>query len=193
MYLGKEPFDYQVLNLTDEFFSHYPNPPYKEIIRKNNRPYNCLLVQSRYDYFICIPYRSHINHKYAFKFKKSIRSKRANSGLDYSKIVIIQKSEYIGTADAVVDQDEFNETRDNIEYIKNDAQKYIDDYVDGMKEKAARYDKKKFERIYKYSTLQYFHKELGVVTDNIEDEKVAKANGDKGKADGMIVDNRMGM
>ena len=71
----------------------------------------------------------------AFKFKKSIRSKRANSGLDYSKIVIIQKSEYIGTADAVVDQDEFNETRDNIEYIKNDAQKYIDDYVDGMKEK----------------------------------------------------------
>ena len=92
-----------------------------------------------------------------------------------------------------MDQDEFNETRDNIEYIKNDAQKYIDDYVDGMKEKAAKYDKKKFERIYKYSTLQYFHKELGVVTDNIEDEKVAKANGDKGKADGMIVDNRMRM
>lgn len=171
MCLGKEPFDYQVLNLTDEFFIDYPSPPYKEIIRKNNRPYNCLLVQSRYDYFICIPYRSHINHKYAFKFKKSICSRRVNSGLDYSKIVIIEKSKYIGTVDAIVDQDEFNETRDNIEYIKNDAQKYIDNYVEGIKGNAAKYDKKEFERVYRYSTLPYFHDELGLNADNIEKRK----------------------
>ncbi|NBJ94146.1 type III toxin-antitoxin system TenpIN family toxin [Parablautia muri] len=96
----EDSFDYQVLNLTNSFYSDYPDPPYKEIVRKNSRPYNCLLVQSHYGYFICIPYRSHINHKYAFRFKKSIRSKRANSGLDYSKIVIIKKGEYIGTTDA---------------------------------------------------------------------------------------------
>ena len=57
---------------------------------------------------------------------------------------------------------EFNETRDHIEYIKQDAQKYIDDYVNTLLGKCTKYDKKEFERIYQYSTLQYFHKELGI-------------------------------
>lgn len=161
----EDSFDYQVLNLTDKFYFDYPDPPYKEILRKNSRPYNCLLVQSHYGYFICIPYRSHINHKYAFRFKKSIRSKKTNSGLDYSKIVIIQKSEYMGAAEAIVDKDEFNETRDNIEYIKKDAQKYIDNYVNYLMGKNTKYDKKEFERIYMYSTLQYFHSELEILSD----------------------------
>lgn len=167
----EDSFDYQVLNLTNKFYSDYPDPPYKEIVRKNNRPYNCLLVQSHYGYFICIPFRSHINHKYAFKFKKSIRSKRTNSGLDYSKIVIIRNSGYIGSTDAIVDKDEFNETRDNIEYIKNDAQQYIDNYVNYLMGKNAKYDKKKFERIYRYSTLQYFHNELEIT---MSDKDAAK-------------------
>lgn len=157
-----DSFDYQILNLTNKFYADYPDPPYKEIVRKNSRPYNCLLVQSHYGYFICIPYRSHINHRYAFKFKKSIRSKRANSGLDYSKIVIIRNSDYIGSADAIIDKDEFNETRDNIKYIKKDAQQYIDNYVDYVMGRIEKYDKKEFNRIYGYSTLQYFHNELGL-------------------------------
>ncbi len=163
---GGDSFDYQILNLTQQFYSDYPDPPYKEIVRKNSRPYNCLLIQSHYGYFICIPYRSHINHRYAYKFKNSVRSKRTNSGLDYSKIVIVRKGEYIGTSDAIVDKDEFNETRDNIEYIKNDAQKYIDNYVDVVLGKSTKYDKREFKRIYGYSTLQYFHYELGITTNN---------------------------
>jgi len=58
--------DYQILKLTNAFYSAYPNPPYTEILKKNQRAYNCLLFQSHYDYFICIPYRSEITHKYAF-------------------------------------------------------------------------------------------------------------------------------
>lgn len=162
MCMTEDPFDYQVLNLTNQFYIDYPSPPYKEIVRKNNRPYNCLLLQSHYGYFICIPYRSHINHKYAFKFKNSVRSRRTNSGLDYSKIVISTKSEYIGIKEAIIDQDEFNETRENIEYIKNDAQRYIDNYVNYLSGKDTKYDEKEFARIYKFSTLQYFHRELGI-------------------------------
>lgn len=119
-----------------------------------------MLLQSHYGYFICIPYRSHINHKYSFKFKNSVRSRRAGSGLDYSKIIIVTNSAYIGETDAIIDKDEFNETRDNIEYIKNDAQKYIDNYVNHLSGKIEKYDKREFERIYRYSTLQYFHGEL---------------------------------
>lgn len=157
-----DPFDYQVLNLTKQFYADYPDPPYKEIIRKDARPYNCLLIQSHYGYFICIPYRSHVNHKYAYKFRNSIRSRRTNSGLDYTKIVIVKNTAYIGIVDAVVDADEYKETRENIEYIKKDAQTYIDDYVEHMLGKSTKYDARKFKRVYGFSTLQYFHQELEI-------------------------------
>lgn len=157
-----DAFDYQVLNLTPKFYSDYPNPPYSELIRKKSRPYNCLLIQSSYGYFICIPYRSNINHKYSFKFKNSQRSKRGKSGLDYSKVVIVRNSDYIETSNAVVDQDEYVETRINIGHIKNDVQTYINDYVEYSAGRSDKYDEKKFNHIYLYSTLKYFHKELGI-------------------------------
>lgn len=162
MYSKKISFDYQILQLTAKFYDDYPNPPYKEILKKESRPYNCLLIQSHYGYFICIPYRSHIKHKYAYKFKNSTRSKKTHSGLDYSKIVIIAKSEYIGTSEAIIDRDEYKETRENIEYIRNDVQKYIDDYIASISGDTITYDKIKFNRIYEYSTLPYFHNELGI-------------------------------
>lgn len=175
MNFGEDPFDCQVLNLTQQFYNDYPDPPYKEILRKNNRPYNCLLIQSHYGYFICIPYRSHINHKYAYKFKKSVRSKRVKSGLDYSKIVIVIDSKYIGNTSAIVDKDEYDETRDNIEYIKADSQRYIDDYIGFMMKQSTKYDSREFARIYQYSTLKYFHSELGVVANyNAEDNEIPR-------------------
>ncbi len=158
-----DPFDYQVLNLSQQFYADYPEAQYKEILKKQNRPYNCLLIQSHYGYFICIPYRTEINHKYAYKFKNSKRSKKHKSGLDYSKMAIIQKVEYLEQFDAVIDREEYKETRDNIEYIKKDAQEYIDNYVNQILGISLKYDEKEFQRIYQYSTLQYFHKELGVL------------------------------
>ena len=80
--------------------------------------------------------------------------------------MIITNSEYIGIIDAIVDKDEFNETRDNIEYIKNDAQQYIDNYVNYLMGGTTKYDKREFGRIYGYSTLQYFHRELGITIEN---------------------------
>lgn len=83
--------DYQILKLTDLFFLSYPNPPYKEILKKQRRAYTCLLFQTHYDYFICVPYRSEISHNYSYKFSKSKRSKNHKSGLDYTKIIIKEK------------------------------------------------------------------------------------------------------
>ena len=110
--------DYQILKLTEDFYKAYPNPPYREILKKKQRAYNCLLFQSHYDYFICIPYRTEIRHQYAFHFTTTKRSKVHKSGLDYSKIVIIAKTEYIDSIDAIIDKDEFNETMVNLERIK---------------------------------------------------------------------------
>lgn len=153
--------DYQILKLTDAFYHSYPNPPYGEILKKKQRAYNCLLFQSHYDYLICIPYRSEINHKYAFHFSHTERSKTHKSGLDYSKIVIIDKTEYIDSVDAVIDKDEFKETIINLERIKREALEFVEDYVlhlNGTK----KLHKREFDRRYGFSPLKYFHKELGL-------------------------------
>jgi len=136
----KEEFDFQILKLTDAFYEAYPNPPFTEILKKKQRAYDCLLLQTERDYFICIPYRSQISHSNAFYFKKSVRSRRSQSGLDYSKAVVIQNAEYIGKEDAVIDHD--------------------CDHVGGKR----LLHEKKFARRYKYSPLRYFHKELKLLT-----------------------------
>ena len=154
--------DYQILKLTDEFYRDYPNPPYREILKKRQRAYNCLLFQTHYGYFICIPYRSEIHHKYAFHFSSTIRSRTHKSGLDYSKIVIINTTRYIESVDAIIDKDEFNETMMNLDRIKSEALKFVEDYVFHMSGIEFLH-KREFERRYSFCSLQYFHKELGVV------------------------------
>lgn len=153
--------DYQILKLTDDFYSAYPNPPYFEIMQKKQRAYNCLLFQSHYEYFICIPYRSEINHKYAYHFKNTTRSRVHRSGLDYSKILIINKTDYIDSNDAIIDKDEFNETMVNLEKIKKEALNYVEDYVAHVSGVRSLHPKE-FARRYDYSTLKYFHKELRI-------------------------------
>lgn len=153
--------DYQILKLTDVFYREYPNPPYNEILKKNNRAYNCLLFQSHYNYFICIPYRSEISHKYAFHFTNTTRSREHKSGLDYSKIVIITKTDYIDSVDAIIDKDEFKETMVNLKQIKKEALDFVEDYVLHMKGIKMLHERE-FERRYGFSSLKYFHRELGI-------------------------------
>ena len=91
------PFDYQILKLTDAFYNTYSKEEYPELLLKSGRSYNCLLIESHYGYFICVPFRTNIRHKNAFLFTNTKRSKKYASGLDYSKIIyslaIIEKSQ----------------------------------------------------------------------------------------------------
>lgn len=153
--------DFQILKLTDDFYNAYPNPPYIEILKKRQRAYNCILFQTHYDYYICVPYRTEITHQYAYRFKKSARSRAHKSGLDYTKIVIISKNEYIDNIDAIVDKDEYNETMTNLKRIKREALEYVEDYV-GYMNGTKVLSPQEFRRRYNYSPLQYFHNELGI-------------------------------
>ena len=153
--------DGQILKLTEIFYRHYPNPPYRELLKKKKRAYNCLLFQTHYDYFICIPYRSEITHSYAYLFKKSKRSKKHKSGLDYTKILIVNKTEYLDNKDALIDKDEYNETMQNADKIKREALNYVEDYVAILNKKKTIHPSE-FRRKYGMSSLQYFHKELGI-------------------------------
>lgn len=158
--------DYQILRLTDSFYKRYPNPPYREMLKKQKRAYNCLLFQTHYDYFICIPYRSEISHSFSYLFRKSIRSKQHNSGLDYTKILIINKTEYLDNKDAIIDKDEYVETIKNFDKIKREALKYVEDYVAHMN-KSNILHPAEFDRRYRFSTLYYFHEELGLTKPSV--------------------------
>ena len=154
--------DYQILKLTPLFYETYLNESHTEILQKNTRAYTCLLFQTHYDYFIAIPYRSEISHKYAYHFKKSKRSKEHKSGLDYTKIVILDKTEYLDTKGAIIDKDEYNETVQNLDRIKEEALLYVEEYIEKVDCEGQIKDTS-FERKYRYSTLKYFHKELGIM------------------------------
>ena len=153
--------DFQILRLTDAFYREYPNPPYVEILKKMNRAYNCILFQTNYDYYICVPYRTEISHTYSYCFKNSARSREHKSGVDYTKSVIINNGDYIDNKDALIDQDEYKETMINLKRINREALLFVEDYVLHMKGIKFLHAKE-FARRYQYSPLKYFHKELGI-------------------------------
>ena len=96
--------------LSAKFMQDYPSPAYPELLYKQGRPYTCLLIDVYEDFLVCVPFRSSINHKNAFFFKGTARSRQTHSGLDYSKIVIIDNWDYIDSSTvAIVDKDEYNE------------------------------------------------------------------------------------
>ena len=130
---------------------------------KDKRPYGCLLIKTHNDYYICVPFRSHIHHKNAFLFKNTERSKTDSSGLDYSKTVLIRPEDYDKylIENAVVDTDEYKAVRMCIYKIEKQISKYIEGYVKSVSD-FENADKKSFERKYKYSTLKYFHDILGI-------------------------------
>ncbi len=132
--------------LSDSFYNTYDPSSCPEILQKSNRAYNIAVFNSHKGYYVCVPFRSNITHKYAYRFKKSKRSKYNKSGVDYKKMIIIRNLDYIDDDNiAVIDKDE-----------------YID-YKTGKQNISEQEAKRRYE----FSSLQYFHKELGLTSDSV--------------------------
>lgn len=152
----------QVYLLSSQFNQDYPASEYPEIMHKSARPYTCLLIDSHEGYFICVPFRSSITHQNAYLFTGTARSKQSKSGLDYSKIVIIQNSDYIDSKNAaVVDQDEYNEMMANLPRIVSEATSYLEKYIAHVNGTEPIHPRQ-FARQYGFTTLVYFHDILGI-------------------------------
>lgn len=155
--------DFQVYKLSSSFFNIYNSNDYPEIEVKHNRPVNVLIVETHEDYLIGIPYRTRIRHNNALIFKNSRRSRKINnrSGLDYSKLLIIRDLTYLDKP-TVIDNDEYRETVKNKIKIANDISKYIRDYISYINNDENKISSDRFNDLYKYSTIKYFHNELGI-------------------------------
>ena len=79
------------------------------------------------------------------------------TGIDFSKAVIVNNSEYIGDS-AEMDNKEYVELNDRISFIISKFCTYIRGYQTYSAGKENEYQAKK----YRDTTLKYFHKELGI-------------------------------
>lgn len=151
-----------ICQLSHSFYAAYPLAQYPEIMRKDGRPYTCLLIETHEDYFICVPFRSSIQHNEAFLFTNTNRSLHTRSGLDYKKTVIIKDESYIDlTTPVVVDNDEYTAMMTNIGTIVNEIDEYIETYINHINGTATLHQRE-FLRRYQFSTLPYFHDILNI-------------------------------
>ena len=162
-------YDFEVYKLSNDFFNDYPISKYPELLTKDGRPYNCLLIDTHIDYFICVPFRTNISphNNDSYKFKNSNRSKKSTSGLDYQKMLIIKESRYLED-NAIVDRDEYSEAISNINQIVVGSEKYLNTYINHVNQTQVLHQRE-YDRHYKFSTLPYFHDVLNIP--NIQDIK----------------------
>ena len=136
--------------LTKKFYEKYSNC--KEILKKENRPYTICIIEINKLTF-AIPIRHNINHKYSIKTFN-------NQGLDFTKAVIIIDKAFISEKNVYI----VYKTRriwriinKKISY-KAKIKKIYKDYKKGIKNP----DDLKNKILCEFSSLQYFHKELGI-------------------------------
>lgn len=138
--------------LTPTFFSTYANCT--EILQKSGRQY-CIALLLVDGIKFAIPFRTNIGHSHCYLFSNSPRG--ANSGLDFTKAVVITNDVYIGQ-DAIVENSEYSEFIRKRVVIANRFENFINNYKQWIKNPAYYHT----EDVIAFSSLQYFHKELGI-------------------------------
>lgn len=147
---------YNLVYLSDEFYYKYNTEKFPEIEHKKERPYLVMLVKINENTF-AIPFRTNVKHRFCYKFKNSSRNTYSSTGLDYSKAVIVNDENFIG-ANAFIDNKEYVELNNKYFFIIKQFTQYVDGYIKVMNGNGNKFDLLK----YKYSTLKYFHSELGL-------------------------------
>ena len=148
--------NYELHYLSAEFYEKYNSADYPEIEHKAQRPYIVLLIKIENNTF-ALPLRTNIKHNNCYKFQYSTRATDSVTGIDFSKAVVVNKVEYIAEP-AEIDNKEYVELSDRISFIISKFRTYIRGYYAYALGKSNEYQAKR----YKYTTLKYFHKELGL-------------------------------
>ena len=139
--------------LSEKFYNTYSTSKYPEMEQKKNRPYIQVYVEIDGVQF-AIPLRSDIHHTHVLWTDKA-----NHCGVDFSKAVVIKDNSYIDfSTEPHLRQNEFDALRGKDFKIKMKMEKYIEDYKKAKKDLSKPIN----QMLVKYSTLQYFEKEIGV-------------------------------
>lgn len=139
--------------LTKEFFDKYKEC--LELEKKENRPYACTTLINCLGMTFAVPLRSNIQHEYAL-----FTNKEKTKELDLSKAVVINDYEkFVDTITKVyISDDEYKVLLGKENFLSKKLETYIKKYKKALKNP----DIPKNSILLKYSTLQYFHKELNI-------------------------------
>lgn len=121
-------------------------------VLQKNRGYGVISVQVN-DLIFAVPLRSNLNHANGFK---TIFFRNQWNGLDYSKALLVDSSDLMSEAFRPRDAKEYKKIQSNKEKITREFRSYVDEYIYSVKSGEAN------ERKFRFTTLQYFHKELGL-------------------------------
>jgi protein AbiQ len=139
--------------LTPEFFDTYGL--HTEILNKQGRPYYVLILEVDMIVY-AIPLRSQISHQYCFL------ADGTSGGLDFSKAVVItDQQKFVDPKPTMIREQEFLFYRRN----RNKFTKKFSAYVRFYKSEVVRHNGNPalpIPPVCIYSTLKYFHKELGL-------------------------------
>lgn len=147
---------YKLNYLSEAFYAKYNSTDYPEIEHKIGRPYMVMLIKIN-DNTFAVPFRTNIKHKQSYKFKSTDRATNSSTGLDFTKAVIVNNISYIGTEARIGDKEYIELDTKHYIIIKR-FKKYVDDYIK-LKNSLL---PQQVAVNYKYSTLKYFHRELGI-------------------------------
>ena len=142
--------------LSSVFYQKYKNCT--EILRKGEtRPYIILLIEIEKNKF-AIPIRTNLH-----KTKDCYESNpQTNSGLDYTKAVVISRDDYIDlTKYPEIEHKEYNYIKFKEKEIKQAFMKFVSDYKKDVIRHKNNPNIPTNPR-FQYCTLQYFKKELGL-------------------------------
>ncbi len=138
--------------LSDSFYEEHPHALYPEIESKRNRPHVMYLVEMGDGMWFAIPLRSHIRHRFCFRTTDG-------GGLDYSKAIPLLDPSFVDMErKAFVRQSDWPILQSNIARIKHGMENFVGRYKKA-KQNPSRPGN---SNLLRYSTLQYFEKELGL-------------------------------
>ena len=140
--------------LTHKFYNKYKNC--KEILYKPKRPYAVHLIEYNHLIF-AIPIRSNITHEFSYK---TIKEKNKSKGLDFTKTVIINDLKYLSKQPVRINQEEYLKLDKNRHFIEKKMLSYLKIYKKALQKP----NTNKNKNILSKSTLQYFHKELSILS-----------------------------
>ncbi|EOE1187537.1 hypothetical protein ACKAAV_003698 [Proteus mirabilis] len=129
---------------------------HEQVLDKPGRGYGLIYVKIKSIIF-AIPLRSNLNHPYGLK---TILDETLGvwNGVDYSKALIVKEDDLNPEAFKPRREDEYNKIQKNEAKIIKNFTKYLEGYISMVMEN------QEMKREYKFTTLQYFHAELGLPT-----------------------------
>lgn len=137
--------------LNSAFYNDFPADDFEEILHKPDRPYIQIQIIVGGIRF-ALPLRSNINHPFAY-----ITNKTDNSGIDFTKAVVIDDT-YIDTSRIPhIRSNEFKALRGKDYTIGQRFLKYIYEYNTAKEDLTI--DRNK--QLYNCSTLKYFDQQVG--------------------------------